>query len=324
MNVDIINPCTHPHWDDLLLTAPRASFFHTTAWARVLQEAYGYTPLYFATINEGRLEGLIPVMQIDSFLTGRRGVSLPFTDFCPLVAADRGSFQALWERVREYGCEQGWKSIELRGGSDRIGKAPSFSVHIVHRLKLGPDDTIVSAGFRSSTRRNIRKAESAGVGVSLLFTRDSVDAFYRLNCLTRKRHGLPPQPRSFFEKIFEHVISRHKGFVVLADCDGRAVAGAVYFHFNGECIYKYGASDQAAQHLRPNNLAMWAAIKWGCRSGQTAFHFGRTEPENQGLLQFKRGWGTIEEELHYYKYDLKNGRFRSENSGPEAPTGCLE
>jgi len=48
------------------------------------------------------------------------------------------------------------------------------------------------------------------------------------------------------------------------------------------------------------------------------FHFGRTEPENQGLLQFKRGWDAIEEGLSYYKYDLKNGRFRSENSGPRS------
>jgi lipid II:glycine glycyltransferase (peptidoglycan interpeptide bridge formation enzyme) len=145
-----------------------------------------------------------------------------------------------------------------------------------------------------------------------------VDAFYRLNCATRRHHGLPPQPHSFFEKIFDHVISRQKGFVALGTHAGRAVAGAVFFHFKGQCIYKYGASDIAARHLRPNNLVMWAAIKWACRSGMTDFHFGRTEPGNQGLLQFKRGWGASEEELSYYKYDLKKNRFLSNKSGPKS------
>ena len=44
MNISIINPIKHPDWDDLLLTADRATFFHTTAWARVLSESYGYKP----------------------------------------------------------------------------------------------------------------------------------------------------------------------------------------------------------------------------------------------------------------------------------------
>ena len=113
--IQIIDPTAHPNWDDLLLSAPGASFFHTTAWASVLREAYGYAPLYFAIVSDGRLEGLIPVMQIDSFLTGRRGVALPFTDFCSPIGGRR-PFRELWEHVVEYGRAKGWQSIELRGG----------------------------------------------------------------------------------------------------------------------------------------------------------------------------------------------------------------
>jgi len=32
--------------------------------------------------------------------------------------------------------------------------------------------------------------------------------YYRLHCLTRKRHGLPPQPTGFFQKIQEHIIAK--------------------------------------------------------------------------------------------------------------------
>jgi hypothetical protein len=39
MNIQIINPTLYPHWDDLLITNPETTFFHTAAWAKVLREA---------------------------------------------------------------------------------------------------------------------------------------------------------------------------------------------------------------------------------------------------------------------------------------------
>ena len=64
--------------------------------------------------------------------------------------------------------------------------------------------------------------------------------------------------------------------------------------------YAYGASDPGALHLAPNNLLFWEAIAWGCEQGFSVFDFGRTERDNQGLMQFKRGWGGTETPLPYY------------------------
>ena len=74
MEVEIINPIEYPGWDDLLLTNDQSSFFHTSAWASVLVESYSYTPLYFTIIEAGKLSALIPLMEIKSFLTGKRGI----------------------------------------------------------------------------------------------------------------------------------------------------------------------------------------------------------------------------------------------------------
>ena len=85
MNIEIINPIEYPNWDELLLTSDQSIFFQTSAWARVLCESYNYTPLYFITKDNGRLTSLIPVMEVSSFITGKRGISLPFTDYCPPI-----------------------------------------------------------------------------------------------------------------------------------------------------------------------------------------------------------------------------------------------
>jgi lipid II:glycine glycyltransferase (peptidoglycan interpeptide bridge formation enzyme) len=83
----------------------------------------------------------------------------------------------------------------------------------------------------------------------------------------------------------------------------------VYLGFSGRAVYKYGASDRRYQHLRANNLVMWEAIRRYRKKGFRGLCFGKTEPEHEGLLQFKRGWGAVEETLNYYKYDLKKRAF---------------
>jgi hypothetical protein len=56
MKLKILNLLTYPNWDDLLLAHEDYAFFHTSAWARVLSESYGYKPLYFTAIQNGRQE----------------------------------------------------------------------------------------------------------------------------------------------------------------------------------------------------------------------------------------------------------------------------
>ena len=148
-----------------------------------------------------------------------------------------------------------------------------------------------------------------GVEVKIDRSLESVKEFYRLNCMTRKEHGLPPQPFHFFKKIYDHVISKNLGMVVLASLDQENIAGAIYFHFGEKAVFKYGASDKKFQHLRANNLVMWKAIQWYSQNGYKNLCFGRTERKNQGLIQFKSGWGTTEQQINYYRYDLEKGSF---------------
>ena len=84
--MEILNPLQTPNWDNLLEATAGATFFHTSSWARVLIESYHYEPLYWANIENKKFTDLIPVMHINSILTGKRGVALPFTDFCPIIS----------------------------------------------------------------------------------------------------------------------------------------------------------------------------------------------------------------------------------------------
>ena len=38
-----------------------------------------------------------------------------------------------------------------------------------------------------------------------------------------------------------------------------------------------------------------------------SLHFGRTSMSNEGLRHFKQGWGTREETISYYRFNLRTG-----------------
>jgi len=94
MNLENLNPTKYPEWDNFLLENRDFSFFHSSAWAKVLKASYGYDPIYFVSIAAGQLCLLVPFMNIVSPLTGRRGVSLPFTDRCAPFYLDKGLLEA--------------------------------------------------------------------------------------------------------------------------------------------------------------------------------------------------------------------------------------
>jgi len=304
----MVDPAADAGWDAKVQACPASSFFHSAAWARVLQEAYGYAPAYFTLSTADRLQALLPVMEINSWLTGRRGVSLPFTDDCEPLGSDV-EFGRVYEAAGEYAKNRGWKYLECRGGRARFADAPASTVFYGHQLRLAGDEATLFGNVDGAVRRAVRKAEKSGVSLEVAQSLEAVRAFYGLLCKTRKRHGVPPQPFKFFGKIHEHILSQNRGFVVLAKYRQATVAGAVYFHWGKRGIYKYGASDETAQPLRANNLVMWEAIKWYARHGFDELHFGRTSLTNEGLRRFKLGWGTVEHMIEYVRYDWRAGGF---------------
>ncbi len=315
MRPAIVNPADLPYWDDLVLATKDYSFFHCADWAQVLCATYNYKPAYFMLHDRGKLPALIPVMDVDSLLTGRRGVSLCFTDYCEPLVEDQETFDFLLGRIIEHGRKSGWEHLEFRGGRQFLSNAPAYAAYMGHSLALSANEHDLLSSFRDSTRRNIRKAREKGVSTKICKDFASVKEFYRLHCMTRKRHGLPPQPFHFFRNVYDCVIARNRGFVVLAAHGGRNVSGAVYFHFGTKALYKYGASDETHQHLRANNLVMWEAIRWYATNGFSTFCFGRTDHDNKGLQQFKNGWGTTGKEIFYYRFDLRKEKFVSDDTG---------
>jgi len=306
--VAVVNPLKSPDWNGMLLGCGEGNIFHSSNWARLLADSYGYHPAYLTVSGHGAFKGCLPVMEVNSILTGRRGVCLSFSDYCGSLVEGPDEFQLLFESILEFGRKSGWRYVEFRG-EQFLNKELPARVYAHHLLELSRDELFLHSRLRESTARNIRKAVKEGVTVGICRSLQGVRDFYRLHCLTRKRQGVPPQSRRFFEKLHEHVISPGFGFTALARQGQVTVAGIICLHFGCNAIYKYGASDAEFQHLRANNLVLWEAIKRCASEGIRCLSLGRTDLDNEGLLAFKSGWGGNRTVLNYYRYDFKTSSF---------------
>ncbi|MCS7337950.1 MAG: GNAT family N-acetyltransferase [Verrucomicrobiae bacterium] len=304
-----VNPVQYPGWDSLLHAHPDRCVFHTAAWARVLTETYGHEPAYFTHFYGGELAGLLPVMKVSSLFVGARAVSLPFTDYCPALFGPDCYQNELYKLALQWSRAAGCRFIEFRGnGNGMPGATPSL-VFYGHIVDLNGGAGRAWERLDPAVRRGVRKAKEAGVDVKFSTEEEAVREFYRLHCKTRRRHGLPPQPYSFFRNIAAHILQHGLGVVATANWEGRAIAAAIFLWFGRRAVYKYGASDYAFQHLRPNNLVMWQAIEWLAERRYESLHLGRTSRGNEGLRRFKQGFGAVEETIAYYKFDVVQNCF---------------
>ena len=303
LEMRICDPVCNPGWDHLIALHRDAGCFHTSAWAKVLHKTYNHHPFYLRFSRGRRLAALVPMMEVRSPFTGRRGVCLPFSDTCEPLIFDPEVVHLVRDYLVRFAWERHWKHLEIRGKKIFRLPATSFTKFYGHVLDLRSGSEELMARFASPVRRAIRKAKRSNVDVVVAHTRPAITDFYRLHIRTRRRHGLPPQPASFFQNIYEHIIKPGLGFTVLAQCGSRPISAAIFFRFGKNALYKYGASDEKFQELRANNLVMWQGIQFLSRNGAETLHFGRTECENEGLRRFKLSWGTEEETIDYLRVD---------------------
>jgi GNAT acetyltransferase-like protein len=247
-------------------------------------------------------------MEVSSHLTGRRGVCLPFIDYCNPLVFDGSDISAILHTLSSLGRRRKWKYFELRcGGNSLHPIAPAVVTLRGHNIDLRSCIEVLFSRFASSVRRAIRKAEKSGLDVQVVSSREAVLKFYWLHILTQKRQGLPPMPLSFFLRIYDTIIEPGLGFVVLVEKEARPVGAAVFFSYGKRAIYKHAASDKRFQHLRPNNLVIWEGIKSLKRRGADTLHLGATSMDGEGLRRFKLSWGSEEEVTRWFRFDMARG-----------------
>lgn len=274
------------------------SIFHHPSWFSVLNKTYGFDVKVLGMSGRG-----VPFV-----VRNNKYISLPFSDYVKVLITKEEADDILGELIKN---NPGVK-IEIRDKYEGLGFENKL-VGYIHTLSLLKSEEEIFNNFnKSNVIRNIKKAEKSGLHYYFSNQINDLEIFYYLHLLTRKKLGIPIQPKKFFLYLHQAIISKGMGFIEIVKIGEIPIASAIFLGICNRITYKFGASNTKYLEYRPNHLLFWAAIKESKRRGFEIFDFGRTELENEGLRKFKLGWGTKEEPLYYSYYPKapNDSRFR--------------
>jgi len=194
--------------------------------------------------------------------------------------------------------ELGWRPQSVAGGF--AAGQPQYNFWLPLRDPDGRPRTEADllAGMNQQWRRNIKRAEKAGVQVCPGEPSD-LPAFHALYALTADRDHFTPRPLSYFETMFAALGGEEPDRVrlYLAHHEGDLVAATVWVRVGGHTWYSYGASSTEKRDVRGSNAVQWAMIRDSLAAGADVYDLrGITDtldPDDAhvGLVQFKVGTG---------------------------------
>jgi hypothetical protein len=301
-----INPLEDSRWTSLVESHPRSSVFHTRAWLEALNRTYHYRPTAFTTCSpDSPLTNGLIFCQVESWLTGRKLVSLPFSDHCDALVQDAADLKPLLSATRE-SAVHGFKYAEVRPRSDQLtalgcdGVLP-YVRYYFHAIDVRPSiEELYSHLHKDSIRRKIQRAEREGVALDQGRSNSLLNEFYELLIRTRRRHAVPPQPFAWFRNL----INCFGGLVTIhvARINGHPIASILTLRHKRTLVYKYGCSDERFHSLGGMPRLFWEALRKAKMEQLIEFDLGRSDEDNQGLIRFKDHLGANRTTIQYWRF----------------------
>jgi len=299
-----VDPCGDSRWERFLQRHPDASIFHTSAWLEALRRTYSYQPVVFSTSASGKeLESGQVFCRINSWLTGRRLVSVPFSDHAALLINQAYDLDSLLLHLQNRVEERDCKYVEIRPLVTDRSYAPfrESGMYYLHRLLLDSDLSSIFRKFhKSCVQRKIRRAIRERLEYTEGRSERLIQHFHQLLRLTQRRHRLPPQPISWFRNLADCLGEDLK--VRVASKDGRPIAAMITLSYKQTMIYKYGCSDARFHNLGGMSVLFWKTIQEAKSRGFKELDMGRCDLDSPGLGKFKEHWGAERMILKYQRY----------------------
>ncbi len=290
-----------------------ATVFHDARWLEALRVTYRYEPVAFTTSSRSEaLENGWVFCQVDSWLTGRRLVSLPFSDHCDPLIGSTEELDIFADYLQQQREGEKWSYVEARPLTVALTSKIFYPSrpYLAQQLSLAPSSRQLFARFhRDSIRRKIRRAEREGVIVQEDRSGALLEQFYYLQSMTRRRHLLPPQPRQWFRNVV-HCFGESCAIYV-ASLHGQPIASILTLRVRKRLVYKYGASDATFHALGAMPLLFWRIIEQAKDQGLEALDLGRCDFGDLGLITFKEHLGAHGHQIYYYRQGPEQSQLTS-------------
>lgn len=191
----------------------------------------------------------------------------------------------------------------------KLGLRPAkmhLEAELTSQLDLSASIEEINKNFRKNTRREIKQAKKRGIVVTKTDDPSEIEAFYRMQLATAKRHKFVPFSLDRLQAEFDVFAESNNVLLYSAHTKDKQLIAQAYVIFYGEeASYHYGASTELGRKEPGAYAIQWAAIKEAKNRGCSRYNFWGVVKEDEkkhrfyGVSVFKRGFrGSDVEYLH--------------------------
>ncbi|MEM7092952.1 MAG: GNAT family N-acetyltransferase [Actinomycetota bacterium] len=304
---------------DLDLSGYGDSLFHSDAWTRSVEHAFGLDIDRFIAESEPAGSALYSV--VDD-LRGVRVVATPFSDFCDPNLSSQVGWTEFSAHLRSFDVPVTVRPFQNPHAlADSSFERRSDLVWHGVDLRDGPDalfDRMVS-----KVRTKVRRAAKSGVEFRISSCPDDVALMHNMHVTLRKRkYRLLAQPLHFFTTLSEAF--GEDMAVVVAELDGEPLAAMTFFFHGPIAYYKFSAS--VPNRVYANQALMMFGIRQAAERGAQLVDLGRSDIDQPGLLRFKEQFAPQSQRLttlHWSPPDHANPQDRNAGATLGALTELL-
>ncbi|MDO8450855.1 MAG: FemAB family PEP-CTERM system-associated protein [Rhodoferax sp.] len=300
--LDPLDIATAALWDDFVMACPEATFFHRAGWQKIVREVFRHDTYFLYAEAGGRIQGVLPLGHVNSWLFGNSLTSLPFAVYGGVAAISTQAADALEAEAQQIARRLGVAHLEFRNVNPRHSDWPTQDLYVTFRKEILPDDEANLLAIPRKQRAMVRKGIKNGLTSEIDST---VDRFFALFTDNVHRHGTPAMPKKYFQALQAEFGADCEVLTVVAP-DGRPLSSVISFYFRDEVLPYYAGDFEPARDLAANDFKYWELMRRACARGIRVFDYGRSK-RGTGPFAFKKNWGFEPKPLHYefclYKRD---------------------
>jgi len=293
---------TDTEWDDFVFSHPAGNIFQTQALYKVYAETKNYFPINIAVTDpksheiDGVMCGVI-IREMGGFLGNFSARSI--VQGGPLVTSPSKK-DVVRELVSKYDYQASRSSLytEIRNiydAQDTLNHINNYSYidHLNFIINLNQSEDGLWGQIHKSRRKNINRAEKAGVVVEEIVSRDRISVFHKLLIETYNNVKVPLADISLFESAFQQLIPKGLAKFFLARHENNYIGARAVLLYKDRIYDWYAGAAAGALSYYPNEYLVWHILKWGIENNYSDFDFGGAGAPDKpyGPREFKRRFG---------------------------------
>ncbi|GAA5160653.1 FemAB family XrtA/PEP-CTERM system-associated protein [Viridibacterium curvum] len=290
-----------PRWDEFVRACPQATFFHLSAWARLIRDVWRHRCHYLYAERGGEIVAVLPLVEIKSTLFGHSLSSLPFAVYGGIAGNDAEARAALEAKADALARELGVSHLEYRNMQPVHADWPRQDIYVMFRKELLPDEEANMLAIPRKQRAMVRKGLQNGLVATI---DDDVDRFFAVYADNVRRHGTPAMSKRWFRALRE-AFGKDCDVLTVTDANGQLLSSVLSFYFRDEILPYYAGDMPAARGLAANDFKYWELMRHALARGCKVFDYGRSKV-GTGPYSFKKNWG-FEPVTMSYEYVLYKG-----------------